>query len=34
MAGQAQLMFPSLFTSARPIENGKLRALAVAGFAG
>jgi 2-methylaconitate cis-trans-isomerase PrpF/tripartite-type tricarboxylate transporter receptor subunit TctC len=31
MAGQTQLMFPSLFTSARPIKNGKLRALAVAG---
>jgi len=31
IAGQTQLMFPSLFTSARPIKNGKLRALAVAG---
>ena len=31
MAGQAHLMFPSLFTSARLIKSGKLRALAVAG---
>ena len=31
MAGHAQLMFPSLFTGARLIKSGKLRALAVAG---
>ncbi|MBQ5965148.1 4-oxalomesaconate tautomerase [Massilia sp. ZL223] len=31
MAGQAHFMFPSLFTAARLIKNGKLRALAVAG---
>jgi 2-methylaconitate cis-trans-isomerase PrpF/tripartite-type tricarboxylate transporter receptor subunit TctC len=31
MAGQAQLMFPSLFTAACLIKSGKLRALAVAG---
>jgi 2-methylaconitate cis-trans-isomerase PrpF/tripartite-type tricarboxylate transporter receptor subunit TctC len=31
MAGQAHLMFPSLFTAARLIKSGKLRALAVAG---
>lgn len=31
MAGQAHLMFPSLFTGARLIKSGKLRALAVAG---
>ncbi len=31
MAGQAQFMFPSLFSGARPIKGGKLRALAVAG---
>jgi len=31
MAGQAHFMFPSLFTAARLIKTGKLRALAVAG---
>lgn len=31
IAGHAQLMFPSLFTAARLIKSGKLRALAVAG---
>lgn len=31
MAGEAQLMFPSLFTAARLIRSGKLHALAVAG---
>lgn len=31
MAGHAHFMFPSLFTSARLIKSGKLRALAVAG---
>jgi 2-methylaconitate cis-trans-isomerase PrpF/tripartite-type tricarboxylate transporter receptor subunit TctC len=31
MAGQAHIMFPSLFTGARLIKSGKLRALAVAG---
>ncbi|WP_026354761.1 4-oxalomesaconate tautomerase [Massilia niastensis] len=31
MAGQAHFMFPSLFTGARLIKSGRLRALAVAG---
>jgi 2-methylaconitate cis-trans-isomerase PrpF/tripartite-type tricarboxylate transporter receptor subunit TctC len=31
MAGQAHVMFPSLFTATRLIKSGKLRALAVAG---
>ncbi|MET0581737.1 MAG: 4-oxalomesaconate tautomerase [Pseudoxanthomonas sp.] len=31
MAGQAHFMFPSLFTAARLIKSGRLRALAVAG---
>ena len=31
IAGHAQLMFPSLFSGAPQVKNGKLRALAVAG---
>jgi tripartite-type tricarboxylate transporter receptor subunit TctC len=31
LTGRAQFMFPSLFTAAPQIKNGKLRALAVAG---
>lgn len=31
MAGQTQIMFPSLFTALPHVKNGKLRALAVAG---